>query len=106
MSGVDGDGVTLECEFSDGKDLEVEWVKDGKPIKPNKDMLLSWNPPVAKLEILELLYPDDSGLYTCRAKSPSGVVDTSATLSVKGSQWFHSTDSGCSNHVALVGCNE
>lgn len=88
MKGVDGTPITLECEFdflsNDDDDIKVEWLKDGKPVKPNKDTAIKWNSPVAKLEIRELLYPDDTGFYTCKVTNESGTAETSATLTVQG----------------------
>ena len=82
---MDGESLTLRCQFETSEErLDVTWLKDGKEIKANKDITVSWTDSVASLTIRELLYPDDSGCYTCKAKNRHGTVESSAQLTVTG----------------------
>lgn len=83
--GVDGEAVSMSCEFSSpDNDISTTWYKDDEIIKPSKDVCMTWSPPIANLEIKELLYPDDDGTYRCVATNKQGKVSSTARLTVKG----------------------
>uniref|UniRef100_A0AAV2L9H2 Ig-like domain-containing protein n=1 Tax=Knipowitschia caucasica TaxID=637954 RepID=A0AAV2L9H2_KNICA len=68
--------LTLECEFSRPL-LEVKWYKDGKELKPGKNIRIY---SMGRKRFCQILQSstDDSGLYKCE----SGDLQTSCTLEV------------------------
>ena len=87
--GTDGDPMSLVCEFESDEAvssdaIRVTWMKDGVEVKPSKDIQVSWIPPEARLTIQELLYPDDGGLYVCKARNNHGSVESTSRVTVNG----------------------
>ncbi|XP_067932720.1 smoothelin-like [Watersipora subatra] len=82
-SGIDGESLTWVCEFENSsEDTRIVWLKDGQIIKADKDLAIIWKNAKAKICIKELLYPDDTGCYTCMAKNKHGTAESSARLTV------------------------
>lgn len=89
VSGVDGDPLKLVCEFesddtADCDSIKITWLKDGVEIKPSNDISFNWSAPSASLTIQESLYPDDNGVYVCKARNKHGCVESSSHVTVTG----------------------
>ena len=61
---------------------KIEWFKDDMPLN-SPDYQTSFVKGTATLTIEET-FSEDTAKYTCRATTPEGSVDTTATLRVKG----------------------
>ena len=77
------DGTRLELKVSvKGDPLpQVTWTKEGKDLASNDIMEVKYKNGVALLIVNEI-YPEDSGKYTCKATNAKGSVETSSTIKV------------------------
>ena len=77
------DGTRLELKVSvKGDPLpQVTWTKDGKDLASNDIIEVKYKNGVA-LVIVNEIYPEDSGKYTCKATNAKGSVETSSTIKV------------------------
>jgi len=77
------DGTRLELKVSvKGDPLpQVTWTKDGKELASNDIIEVKYKNGVA-LVIVNEIYPEDSGKYTCKATNAKGSVETSSTIKV------------------------
>ena len=62
---------------------EVEWFANGKPVSDSEDFRYESGGEVYKLIIGEI-FPEDGGVYTCRASNTAGSSSSSATVFVSG----------------------
>lgn len=84
MDLIEGDNIHFESRLeptTDGQ-LEVEWLHNGQPLKTGHRHKTIHDFGFVSLDISSV-YPEDSGEYVCRAKSPKGEAITRATVSVK-----------------------
>jgi len=77
----DGDRLELKVQVKGDPDPQVTWSKDGKPISSNEVMEVKYKNGFASVIINEL-FPEDSGKYTCKATNTKGSVETSSKVSV------------------------
>lgn len=77
----DGDRLELKVQVKGDPDPQVTWTKDGKPISSNEVMEVKYKNGVASV-IIDELFPEDSGKYTCKATNTKGSVETSSKISV------------------------
>lgn len=77
------DGTRLELKVSvKGDPLpQVTWTKEGKELASNDIIEVKYKNGVAFLIVNEI-YPEDSGKYTCKATNAKGSVETSSTIKV------------------------
>ncbi|XP_055900297.1 twitchin-like isoform X6 [Biomphalaria glabrata] len=80
QSASDGDPVTLQCRLS-GKPDQVQWFRDGSEIKPSDDFRYENAGDLYKLIIVEI-FPEDAGVYTCKATNAGGSISSSSTVFV------------------------
>lgn len=59
----------------------VTWMKDSKPITSNEIMEVKYKAGVASVIINEV-FPEDGGCYTCKATNSKGSVETSSKISI------------------------
>lgn len=77
-TGVEKDEVVLQCEISKA-DAPVKWFKDGKEIKPSKNVVIKADGKKRML-ILKKALKSDIGQYTCDC----GTDQTSGKLDIEG----------------------
>lgn len=67
-----------------GGPFSVEWYKDGTVIRESSKYKMIINQEGLHSLMVNSVTQSDAGIYTCRAQSAAGVVDTSAKLIVQG----------------------
>merc|ERR1719431_308128 len=77
----DGDRLELKVQVKGDPDPQVTWSKDGKPISSNEAMEVKYKNGVASVIINEI-FPEDSGKFTCKATNTKGSVETSSKVVV------------------------
>jgi hypothetical protein len=77
------DGTRLERKVGvKGDPLpQVTWTKEGKDLASNDIIEVKYKNGVALLIVNEI-YPEDAGKYTCKATNAKGSVETSSTIKV------------------------
>ncbi|CAG0890532.1 unnamed protein product [Cyprideis torosa] len=78
---TEGSNIHLECRVQPVGDssLRTEWMHNGKPIRVGHRFRPSHDFDYVALDILSL-YPEDSGIYSCRAINALGEAVTSASV--------------------------
>ncbi|XP_077302252.1 uncharacterized protein LOC143922796 [Arctopsyche grandis] len=77
----DGDTISLECRVKGTPEPTVKWEKDGVPVPNGGDFKFEMDRGIARL-IIETVYPEDEGMYTCIASNALGKSYTSSCLVV------------------------
>ncbi|XP_064646398.1 twitchin-like isoform X5 [Lineus longissimus] len=77
---ADGKTAKFVCTFKD-KPKTVQWLKDGKELKPSTHFIMELNDNEAKL-MIDNAALGDSGNYTCVAVNDSGKIEATAELRV------------------------
>lgn len=78
----DGDIVTLDCTIGLAERFDVVWLHNEKEIKPSKDFDYKSSGDKYSLVIQEI-FPEDAGTYTCEAFNDIGETFTTCTLVVQ-----------------------
>jgi len=88
---TDGEAVTLTAGIAGGK-FDVVWLHNEKEIKPSKDFEYRSSGSTYSLVINEI-FPEDGGTYTCEAFNDAGECFSTATLvvNVPGEEVFAPT---------------
>lgn len=83
----DGDQVILSACFDGSPFPSIGWFFNDKPIQPNSDFLVTVDAykKETSLRIVEV-FPEDNGIYSCKATNILGVATTSCNLTVKCKQ--------------------
>lgn len=71
------------CDFSGESSFDVVWLHNEKEIKNSKDFQYQTEGSDYKLVIQEI-FPEDGGIYTCEAFNDAGEAFSSCTLVVLG----------------------
>jgi len=81
---IEGQSLHLECHVrpTDDANLSITWLKDGQPLQASHRFKHLSNFGYVGLDFLQV-YPEDSGLYTCRAKNNMGVAEVSCSLNCR-----------------------
>jgi len=79
---TDGDAVTLSAVISGSDKFDVVWLHNEKEIKPSKDFEYKSSGSTHTLVINEV-FPEDAGTYTCEAFNDVGECFTSCSLNVE-----------------------
>uniref|UniRef100_A0A915K9H6 Ig-like domain-containing protein n=1 Tax=Romanomermis culicivorax TaxID=13658 RepID=A0A915K9H6_ROMCU len=81
----EGDKVRLECQISppDDPNLKVDWFFNDNPL-PEASRFKWQNDFGFVVFDIDHLYPEDSGIYTCKISNDHGAACTSACLKVEG----------------------
>ena len=64
-------------EPKDDPKLKIEWFRDGKPLATGSRYKSVFEFGFVSLDISQF-YPEDSGVYVCRATNEAGVAETKA----------------------------
>ncbi|XP_035660917.1 striated muscle preferentially expressed protein kinase-like [Branchiostoma floridae] len=78
---VEGSQACFTCTVVGNPDPNIEWLLDSRVLKPTPDFSMSFENDMAKL-VLKTAYPEDQGLYTCKASNGYGETSCSARLHV------------------------
>ena len=81
LSIKDGSRMELKVQVKGDPDPQVSWMKDGKPISSNEVMEVKYKNGVASVIINEV-FPEDGGKFTCKATNTKGSVETSSKVIV------------------------
>lgn len=79
---IEGKSVQLQCEISGSPEPEVIWYHENKPIKESADVQLLFRGDRCSLFIQEA-YPEDSGIYSCKAINLAGEASSSCKLTIE-----------------------
>jgi len=77
----DGSRLELSVQVKGDPDPMVTWLKDGKQIASNEIMEVKYKNGTASVIINEV-FPEDGGKYTCKATNSKGSVETSSKVSI------------------------
>lgn len=75
----DGTKLELKVQVKGDPDPMVTWLKDGKPISSSEIMEVKYKNGFASVIINEV-FPEDGGKYTCKATNSKGSVETSSKV--------------------------
>lgn len=78
----DGDCVTLDCTIGLAERFDIVWLHNEKEIKPSKDFEYKSSGDKYSL-IIQEIFPEDAGTYTCEAFNDIGESFTTCTLNVE-----------------------
>ncbi|XP_013787479.1 titin-like, partial [Limulus polyphemus] len=81
----EGESAHFEARLipTDDPDLKLEWFKDGKPLRAGTRIRTIHDFGFVVLEISPV-YPEDSGIYSCRAVNRIGEAVTTCTMKCEG----------------------
>ena len=90
IKAMDGDHVNFVCVCSGNPEPEISWLRDTKqsndfgPLNINNDLKINYDPLTGKssMQIIDL-FPQDTGVYLCRAKNKHGIAETFSKLDVE-----------------------
>ncbi|KAF0299363.1 Twitchin [Amphibalanus amphitrite] len=77
----DGEALALRCQVRGDPDPKTAWSKNGEPLSSSDVIDLKYRNGVASLVIAEV-FPEDEGLYECRAYNSMGEVTTTCKVTV------------------------
>ena len=79
----DGEPTKLICTLTGKPIPQITWYCDQREIRPSRDFHPHYEAStgVASLEIAEV-FPDDEGIYRCRATNKHGTAECEASLTV------------------------
>jgi hypothetical protein len=85
VSANKGDRAIMQCMLKPSPDTDIQWYRNNMPIKQSTDYGMNYdrNSGLATLNVSEA-HPEDSGQYTCVARSPHGEESSTGWLVVKG----------------------
>jgi hypothetical protein len=80
---VEGTNIHLECRLIPVGDssMRIDWLVNGQPIRTGHRFRPAFDFDYVALDILSV-YPEDSGVYTCRAYNKLGEAVTSSSVRV------------------------
>lgn len=79
---VDGEQLQLSCQVEGDPEPQISWSKNGKLITSSDIIDLKYKRGTATLIINEV-FPEDEGVYVCKATNSIGSVETKSKLTVK-----------------------
>ncbi|KAB5577114.1 hypothetical protein PHYPO_G00206230 [Pangasianodon hypophthalmus] len=108
---MDGSQVTMTVEVTGHPAPEVLWLQNGKEIQESEDFHFESKGSQYSLVIQEV-FPEDTGTYTCEAWNEVGEARTEASLTVQEPQdgvqpWFITKPKSttvCEGQHALLSC--
>lgn len=81
LSIKDGEMLCLKCTVKGDPEPQVSWFKDGEPVSSSDIIDLKYRQGLASLTINEV-FPEDEGIYCCRATNSLGTAETKCTLKI------------------------
>jgi len=81
-----GKPLELIAQIDGNPTPEVQWTKDGQPLKPSNEVKIETKPDGTVSLSIDCAQPQDAGKYAVIAKSPSGEVTSSSAVDVQGDQ--------------------
>lgn len=79
----DGESLTLTCAVAGEPEPKVSWFKGSEPINSSDIISLKYKNREATLHIEEV-YPEDEGVYICKATNAEGTAETKCKLTISG----------------------
>ena len=79
----DGEALALRCQVRGDPEPKTTWSKNGDLLSSSDVVDLKYRNGVASLVIAEV-FPEDEGLYECRAYNSMGEVTTTCKVTVTG----------------------
>ncbi|ELT91006.1 hypothetical protein CAPTEDRAFT_69048, partial [Capitella teleta] len=76
---VEGKSAQFEAIVAGQPPPEVTWFREGHQITDSQEFKITREGNKSVLVIKEV-FPEDSGIFTCRATNPAGVAECSAEL--------------------------
>ena len=96
MTVRDSGTLSLHCQVRGDPDPKISWSKNNEPLSSSDAVDLKYRNGVATLAIAEV-FPEDEGLYECRAYNSMGEVTAKCKVTVTGepeAQCGHERDNG------------
>ena len=81
----DGGTLSLHCQVRGDPDPKIAWSKNGEPLSSSDAVDLKYRNGVATLAVAEV-FPEDEGLYECRAYNSMGDVTAKCKVTVTGNE--------------------
>ncbi|OUC40200.1 immunoglobulin I-set domain protein [Trichinella nativa] len=77
----EGESASFRCQYEPVNDpnLKLEWLLNGKPLEASSKFSVNSEFGYVLMNIA-YVFPEDSGVYTCKAINAAGEVSTSGTL--------------------------
>lgn len=80
---MDGEEVRLTCMINGVPMPRIKWYHDGQPVREHHGVRMTLSPKGEAVLHLAEVFPEDDGLYECKAVNPAGQASTSAVLSIE-----------------------
>lgn len=80
---MDGEEVVLVCQLAGTPMPRVKWYHNGQPVREHRGVSMSLSPQGEAVLRLAEVFPEDAGVYECKAVNPAGETSTTATLNVE-----------------------
>lgn len=78
-----GEPLKLEAQVVAFPNPEVQWLKDGMPLRPSKEIYFSNDPNGMISMSIDKLRPEDAGVYSLVAANDLGEVTSSSNVEVE-----------------------
>lgn len=86
---MDGDSMQLVCHVVGNPTPKIQWLHNKEPLSETRGIIIEQNNDgVCKLNIPEV-FPEDGGIYTCRAINKFGKAITKTNIVVEGTYQTH-----------------
>ena len=66
----------------------IKWYHNGQPVREHNGVMMSLSPQGEAVLRLAEVFPEDAGVYECKAVNRAGQVATSTTLHVESIDFF------------------
>lgn len=80
---MDGEEVRLTCKINGVPMPRIKWYHDGQPVRENHGVRMTLSPNGEAVLHMAEVFPEDDGLYECKAVNPAGQTCTSAVLTIE-----------------------
>ncbi|KAL3173714.1 hypothetical protein MRX96_041522 [Rhipicephalus microplus] len=89
VAATDGSPAILRCVVVGSLPIHIKWFQNRREVKDTKDFQMHYDPQTGLVSLtIPEIYPDDQGLYTCRAFNEYGQDETSAAVTVVDVEFF------------------
>ncbi|XP_064466557.1 myosin light chain kinase, smooth muscle-like [Ornithodoros turicata] len=80
---ISGLSVVLRCKVIGSQPITVKWYRNRREVKQTPDFRMEYNPESGNVVLtIAEIFPDDQGLYSCKAANEFGEDETSAPVTV------------------------